>query len=97
MRALSVAGADDGVEQEFQDLERLAASCEFTDCSHDGEQGCAVAAALSDGRLERSRFESWQRLRTESAISGIEGARRDVADRKRRKAAKFAERRAARL
>jgi len=29
----------------------LARSCDYADCSHTGEQGCALAAAVSDGRL----------------------------------------------
>lgn len=96
MRALSVMGASDGVEQAFTDIAALARDCGYADCSHAGEQGCALAAALSDGRLDRGRMESWLRLAAEPASSELELARRDVAERKRRKAAKIADRRAAR-
>ena len=96
MRALSVAGAGDGVEQAFDDVEAIARLCVYANCSHAGESGCAVGAALSDGRLERSRLESWLRLRSEPAASELEITRGDIAERKRRKAAKFADRRAAR-
>ncbi len=41
MRALSVVGAGDGVEQAFQDVEALAEGCEYGNCGHAGEQGCA--------------------------------------------------------
>ena len=94
MRALSVAGAGEGVEQTFQDIELLAQSCKYTNCSHSSEEGCAVLAARSDGRLAADRLESWLRLRAEPQASDHEGARRDVEDRKRRKAAKTADRRA---
>jgi ribosome biogenesis GTPase len=96
MRALSVVGAGDGVELTFQDVEALANGCKHARCSHTGEQGCAVAAALSDGRLERGRVESWLRLRAEPQSSDQEVARRSVEERKRRKATKVAARRAAR-
>jgi ribosome biogenesis GTPase / thiamine phosphate phosphatase len=96
MRALSVIGARDGVEKAFHDVELLAASCTYANCSHAGEKGCALTAAFSDGRLERSRLESWMRLRAEPASAELEVARIGVAERKRRKAAKVAERRAAR-
>lgn len=96
MRALSVVGAAEGVEEAFHDVEVLAGLCVYADCSHAGGSGCAVAAALSDGRLDRSRFESWLRLRSEPASSELEIARGGIAERKRRKAAKFADRRAAR-
>jgi hypothetical protein len=55
-----------------------------------------LAAAISDGRLERSRVQSWLGLRSESPTSELEITRGDIAERKRRKAAKFADRRAAR-
>jgi ribosome biogenesis GTPase len=95
MRALSVVGAGDGLEQAFQDVEVLATGCKYTSCSHAGEQGCAVAAALSDGRLAGGRLESWRRLRAEPQLSDQQVARRAVEERKRRKAAKVAARRAA--
>ena len=96
MRALSVVGARDGVEVAFDDVEVLAEGCPYADCTHAGEPGCAVTAALSDGRLEPSRVESWLRLRAEPASAEPELARFQVAERKRRKAAKIADRRAAR-
>src|SRR6202044_2806394 len=96
MRALSVAGAAEGVEQTFQDLEALARSCRYTNCSHAGEEGCAIAAAIADGRLDRSRVEGWLRWRVDPSDAGQQTARRDIAERKRRKAAKVAHRRAAR-
>jgi ribosome biogenesis GTPase len=96
MRALSVVGADDGVQRVFEDVELLARSCEYPNCSHAGEQGCALIAALFDGRLERGRLESWLRLKAEPASSELQMTHRDIADRKQRKAGKVAQRRAAR-
>jgi ribosome biogenesis GTPase len=93
MRALSVVGAGEGVEQAFQDVEALARDCEYANCAHGGEQGCALAAAVSDGRLARGRLESWLRLRAEPRSSDYAAERRVVEDRKRRKATKTAERR----
>jgi ribosome biogenesis GTPase / thiamine phosphate phosphatase len=95
-RALSVVGVGDGVDQAFHDVEVLARGCRYANCSHAGQAGCVLGAAVSDGRLERSRLESWLRLKNERASSEVEDARGDVAERKRRKAAKFADRRAAR-
>jgi ribosome biogenesis GTPase len=90
MRALSVVGAVEGIERAFQDVEELARGCEYANCTHAGEQGCAVTAALSDGRLERGRLEAWLRLRAEPRSSDYAAARRVVDDRKRRKAVRRA-------
>lgn len=97
MRALSVVGAGDGVEQAFRDIEVLASGCAYADCSHDGESGCAIVAALTDGSLDPGRLESWRRLSSEEpAAAERDLARGHVAARKQRKAAKFAARRASR-
>lgn len=96
MRGLSVVGATEGVERAFQDVEELARGCEYADCAHAGERGCALMAALSDGRLERDRLEAWLRLRAEPGPSDYAAARRVVEDRKRRKATKTTDRRSAR-
>jgi ribosome biogenesis GTPase len=93
MRALSVLGAEDGVEQAFQDVEALARNCRYADCAHTGEQNCAVAAAVSDGRLTPGRLDAWLRLRAEPRSSGYEASRRAVEDRKRLKATRRAGRR----
>ena len=66
MRELSLWDAA-GVDQSFTDLEAIVAACRFGNCSHNGEPGCAVAAALADGTLDAGRLESWQKLVRESA------------------------------
>lgn len=96
-RALSVLGADNGVEQVFSDIGLLAAGCRNPSCSHSGEPGCAIAAALSEGLLQPGRLEAWLHLRAESAPSKAADARGDIAERNRRKAAKFAARRASKI
>lgn len=94
MRGLSVVGADEGVEQAFHDVALLAAACKYADCSHTNEPGCEIAAALADGRLAQSRFDSWLRLKADPPAPEHAAARGVVDERKRRKAAKVADRRA---
>lgn len=56
-----------GVETAFPDVEALAVGCRFRDCSHASEPGCAVRAALADGRLSEARFQSYGSLQRELA------------------------------
>lgn len=67
MRELGLWEADEGLRATFDDVEGLAAACRFSDCSHEAEPGCAIREALSDGRLDPARFESWRTLREELA------------------------------
>jgi ribosome biogenesis GTPase len=53
------------VERAFPDVEELIADCRFSDCSHEHEPGCAVRAAVADGRLSEDRLQSWQNLQRE--------------------------------
>ena len=62
MRTLELFGADVGVETAFAEIASLAASCRFTDCSHEGEPGCAVRGAIVSGTLPAERFDSYRRL-----------------------------------
>lgn len=48
----------------FPELSPLVAACQFSDCTHTHEPGCAVLAALEAGRIHRERYESYLRLRT---------------------------------
>jgi ribosome biogenesis GTPase len=67
IRALEVAGADVGVEAAFDDIADLASACRFSDCRHEGEPGCAVRAAVDDGRLSRDRLAGHRKLERELA------------------------------
>jgi len=47
----------------FPELRGLVAGCQFSDCTHIHEPGCAVLAALGRGELHLKRYESYLRLR----------------------------------
>jgi ribosome biogenesis GTPase / thiamine phosphate phosphatase len=57
----------DGLDRTFTDVEELVADCRFGDCGHDTEPGCAVRAAVDDGRLSQRRLDSWRKLQREAA------------------------------
>ncbi len=56
-----------GLRSVFADIDALAAQCRFNDCSHQGEPGCAIAAALADGRLSEDRLAGHDKLAREEA------------------------------
>jgi ribosome biogenesis GTPase len=65
MRELQLWDVDEGVEETFSDVENLGAACRFPDCEHDREPGCAVLAAVAEGRLPTERLASYHKLRRE--------------------------------
>jgi ribosome biogenesis GTPase len=69
MRELGLFEDEGGVQGSFPDVAGLAAGCRFGDCRHMGEPGCAVTAAVTSGRLEEERLESYHKLRREIAAA----------------------------
>lgn len=67
MRELALHDAAEGIATLFEDITDLAATCKFSDCEHETEPGCAVKAALEDGRLDADRLDRWRKLRDEDA------------------------------
>jgi ribosome biogenesis GTPase len=51
------------IDAYFPELAPLVAECQFSDCSHQHEPGCAVLAALKAGEINPERYESYLRLR----------------------------------
>lgn len=46
----------------FDDFADEAAGCKFTDCTHTHEPKCSVREAVEEGRVSRTRYESYKRL-----------------------------------
>ena len=66
MRELALWLVGEGLGRAFTDVESLARGCRFSDCSHDGEPGCAVQRAIEEGELDGERATSYARLRGEA-------------------------------
>lgn len=65
LREVQLWSADAGIQEAFADVDELAADCRFNDCAHMREPGCAVQAAIDEGRLPRERLQSYRALQRE--------------------------------
>jgi ribosome biogenesis GTPase len=65
LRGVQLWQADQGLERAFADVEAVAAGCRFRDCRHSTEPGCALTAAVAEGRLPAGRVESYAKLQAE--------------------------------
>ena len=52
----------ENLQYAFPDFQRHIGSCQFHDCSHRAEPGCAVVRAVEEGQIEKTRYESYLRL-----------------------------------
>ncbi len=69
MREIKLTGEETLDGSQFGDIEELAQQCRFGDCAHQTEPGCAVRAALADGRLDPARWQNYLKLRDELAAA----------------------------
>lgn len=84
VRAVSLWLSGEGIERAFADVFELMDHCRFRDCKHDREPGCAVRAAIEDGRLDPERFANLERLvAEEAAVEEEQRVHARVADRRR--------------
>lgn len=67
MRELQLWNNGDALDSSFSDIEELAKSCKFRDCTHKNEPGCAVRQAINAGSLEEIRLSSYFKLLKEIA------------------------------
>lgn len=65
LRQLGLWTGEEGLSAAFADIEALAAQCRFGDCGHSNEPGCAVLAAIDDGRLPARRLAGYAKLARE--------------------------------
>ena len=66
LRELQFLGAEEGLQESFDDIEELATNCRFRDCKHEAEPDCAVKNAIEEGTLLTERYESFQKLHSET-------------------------------
>lgn len=69
VRSLHLKDVGEGLDILFAEITELAPQCKFRNCTHDHEPGCAVRAAVAEGRLDPARLDRWRKLQTESRSS----------------------------
>lgn len=52
----------ENLQYAFPDFAPYLGTCQFHDCAHLHEPGCNVLAAVADGRIEKTRYDSYVRL-----------------------------------
>lgn len=65
MREIQLWDGNDGIDEAFTDIEELAKSCRFRNCTHSKEPGCQVKKAILDGTLDPKRLENYRKLQRE--------------------------------
>jgi len=67
LREVGLWASADGLDLAYADIVELQEQCQFRDCVHRTEPGCAIATAIEAGQLDPARFASWVKLQREVA------------------------------
>ncbi len=66
IRALALFDLDpEEIDAYYPDIAPYVPDCQFSDCSHTVDPGCAVIAALEEGKIDEHRYESYIKLQQE--------------------------------
>jgi ribosome biogenesis GTPase len=60
------------VDQAFPEIEALAETCAFRDCTHTAEPACAVQEALASGEIDEARWRSYLKLQRELRHAAVQ-------------------------
>ncbi len=66
IRAIAVWDVEpDELDAYYIDIKPFVPECQFADCTHRHEPGCAVRKAVEEGKIHPARYDSYLRLREE--------------------------------
>ena len=80
MREVGITDTTGGLETTFDKIYSYSHRCKFKDCTHTGETGCAVIAAVENGEIDRNSYENYLKMEREKAhfeSSVLEKRRKD--------------------
>jgi len=66
MRELGNFSVETGIDETFSEITELSKRCQFNDCNHVNEKGCAVIEAVENGQVPEKRYQNYIKIKKES-------------------------------
>ena len=66
MRELGNFSVETGIDETFTEIVELSEQCQFNDCTHTNEKGCAVLRAVENGQVAEIRYQNYIKMKKES-------------------------------
>jgi ribosome biogenesis GTPase len=80
MRELGILASSDALEDSFADIHDLSARCQYANCCHMQEPGCAVLVAVGNGSLREDRYRNYLKIKKESEFHELSYAEKRKKD-----------------
>lgn len=65
LREVQLWDAEAGLKETFDDITALLGGCKYDNCKHETEPGCAVRAAVAEGKITKERHQAFLKLQKE--------------------------------
>lgn len=69
MRELGNLLVEKGLDETFAEILELSKQCQFNNCTHVAEKGCAVLRAIKNGRLSEKRYQNYIKMTKETTFN----------------------------
>ncbi len=69
MRELGNFSVETGLDETFTEITELSEQCQFNDCTHVNEKGCAVIKAVENGQVPENRYQNYIKIKKESIFN----------------------------
>jgi len=69
MRELGNFSVEAGIDETFSEIKELSEQCQYNDCTHVNEKGCAVIKAVENGQVPENRFQNYIKMKKESIFN----------------------------
>jgi len=66
MKELGNFSVETGINETFTEIAELSEKCQFNDCTHTNESGCAVINAVKTGQVPEKRYQNYLKMKKES-------------------------------
>ena len=66
MREIGNFSLEIGIDEIFTEITELSEQCQFNDCTHVNEKGCAVLKAVDNGQVPEKRYQNYIKMKKES-------------------------------
>lgn len=65
LRELQLWGTEEDLGDLYPEIDALSKKCKFSNCTHTGEIGCAIQAALASGELDKNIYDLYLKFQNE--------------------------------
>ncbi|HPY02579.1 MAG TPA: ribosome small subunit-dependent GTPase A [Spirochaetota bacterium] len=84
LRELQLWGGQESLDTSFSEIAQAALNCRFSDCSHQGEPGCAVVKLVESGAMTEARYKNYLDMKSELAYLESRLSEKGHLDRKKK-------------